>query len=1342
MLTTSTLAVESGAVTSVAISADHSTVAAGHTNGTIFTWDIAKPAKPFLHIPSTDSGQLRRSEADGHVSDVAVLHIGFLGTRHTALVSADDKGMAFSHLATRGIGVVTRSVRTTRILGRYPDVTPASVRPRKPSSVLAFAPLPLGNVEFPTDVMGLVAMLTPYLLVVVSTTPVAQTQYKAARPKELAAHGAMSAALAWFPAMKTTNSKSAESEPPSNAKLAYCWSNVLIILDLLETESSEGGERDKPPDLQFRPTKNWKAEEAIVAIQWLGKSVLAVLTITQQLVILEDISMKVTDSSDLIQKHIFHVDLFSQQLNQLVEHLDEEDVSMHGVVADAFYMSFRAYKGRLFLLGFNDLSLGVSSNWADRLLALMEQGNFVGAIQLATSYYDGDTDKVTIGLPSEDQARHALVQEKLVEMMSASLKYAFGKNQEAGISRISESHLLELATACFRACIGMNDMDFLFDEVYAWYLDSQVQGIFLEILEPYIVDGDIKVLPPSVIKDLISHFSARDLDVRLEEMLCHLDPQTMDIDQITNLCKSHRLYDALFYVWNQALDDYTTLLTYLLDLQESQPHNQMNGESESALQVSSGASKIFPYMSYILTSRVYPTGEEMQEAKATVAKAEIYQYLFSGSTNVRSNARLNGTDVKSSFPNLRRLLNFDAPSLLSTLNEAFEDSFLNGSHERGRENEEIKLTERQRSGLSINRQYVVSILLEVMVPPKYGSEDIVYLDMFIARNLPKFPQFILLPGSVLHRVLVELCNYPSDEIADDCQLSVEYLLSVYQPPDLVSLISLFSQAKFYRVLKSIYRTERQYAQLLRTCFDDRENPDALFECIGSCLKPSAGLSEKQKKDVRAVIVEHARELTEAGLTKAASTIDKYAPDLHGIFLDELSNDEHDQYQYLQEIHEPDGGKVQGRIRKNLFVEQYVRLLCDYNPHHVSDFIEQLIVGELRLEEVLPALESSGVIDAAVVLMAREGKVREATDRLIQHLKTLEAALLGLLDGATESPDVANTQEASEDLVQSIQKYARVGVWLCQGQSKSRAPTNISRKSPRRSHSMRNELSMDESLWLDLIDAVVEVTKQTTEVLEAQSGKALNHITQTSASKSLDTAKLITSLRTIVQETFTALLITTSAPQANGSRGTEISFLRILRAFLNRASLSSPSLSNLRAVLGAIFSAYSYEESLLALANRLLDKDLFVHVAEATALRKKGWRPLGQVCEGCGRRIWGPGAGGDIWDAWSRKEQEEADKAVDADISSRSSIAPASTTAGNGKGKAVEDHNTQPPSGSTSMPKEPKLRPGESRQGDLGPLVIFACRHVFHWTCLEEMQDAEDPQVHGLGRPEFSCPLDT
>src|SRR5690606_3613568 len=157
--------------------------------------------------------------------------------------------------------------------------------------------LPLGNVDRTTDTMGLTAMLTPYLLVIVSTTPIAQTQHKSSRPKEVAPHSAMSGCLAWFPAVKLKVPDPLTGSDVSEVKLVYCWSNVLTVLDV---EEIPAGDPNKPPSLKFRARSRWICDEAIVAVRWLSRSVLTVLTITQRLIVLEDRSMRVTDGFDLI----------------------------------------------------------------------------------------------------------------------------------------------------------------------------------------------------------------------------------------------------------------------------------------------------------------------------------------------------------------------------------------------------------------------------------------------------------------------------------------------------------------------------------------------------------------------------------------------------------------------------------------------------------------------------------------------------------------------------------------------------------------------------------------------------------------------------------------------------------------------------------------------------------------------------------------------------------------------------------------------------------------------------------------------------------------------------------
>ncbi|KAJ5712847.1 uncharacterized protein N7483_010028 [Penicillium malachiteum] len=1275
---TGTKAVECGPITSLALSADHSTVAGGHDSGDIFTWEISRSARPFLHIPPIPANQLETRLSDGHISGSAVIHIGFLGIRRTAIVSADTKGMAFSHLATRGMGAVARTVKTTRILGRYPPTALEEVRPRKPSSVLSFSPLPLGNVEQPSDSLGLVALLTPYLLVIVSTTPVAQTQHKAPRPKEVPAHSAMTGALAWFPAIKL---KGKDSQT-SNTKLVYCWSNVLTVLEVTEAETDEPVDRSRPPSLVFSARSRWKADEPIVAVQWLSRSVLAVFTITQRLLILEDYTMHVTDSIDLVSRHVYHADLFSSQLHLLVEQLDEHDTSMHGVVADAFYMSFRSYKGRLFLLGYNEALVGSLSNWADRLLALMEAGDFIGAIRLATSFYTGAAEKLTVGLPEEDALRQPLVQEKLLEMISASLKYAFGRNAEADNGRLENQLLEELAGVSVTACIYMADEEFLWDEVFTWFEENDSAGILMDVLEPRIADGTIRSLPPTAVKALVNHFVVTHSPGRLEEIICLLDTTTMDIDQLTTLCKQHNLYDAYIYVWNRCLQDYVGPLEELIRM-IPQPERLLNGNYANEMSRQTNGMKMFPYLSFILTGRIYPTGDEMEETEAFRAKTALYQYLFSGQV---SDTDARTPDSDDMFSQLKAILKFDASSFMSMFNEAFEDGFLN----------EPEAEDSLPSGVSLNRQYLISILLQVM-DASFSSSDTIYLDMFVARNLPKYPQYILLSGTTLHQVLVRLCQYPEPDMVEDCELSAEYLLSFYHPPDIQPIVPLFKEARFFRILKSTYRSEKQYAEWILTYLDDPVDKAAIFTALHDCLRSGSSLGKKQQKEVEGVKT-HAAEIAHIDVKRATQKNAESGTGNPCYFPTKVGEqDPLSQYQYLLMLVDQSEGQLPSA--ENWMIESYV--------------------GDIHLDQLLPYIEESGAIDAAVILLSRQGQLRPALDRLVAHLATLESGLVGILQSMSEAPDSSSAVEAIDDLLESLKKYSGRGA----------AP-------------LEQPLEFDEVLWLDLIEAVVRIASHVFAVMRE------HHIEESAQSQLVATymggnvGQLTSSFRQLVQQVFTSLLAST-VKSGGGSERTDMSFLRILRAFLTRAATWSPSLLELRAVLASVFSAYSYEKSLLTLANGMLDRDLFVHVDEVTRLRQQGWRPRGQVCEICRRRIWGPSVGSAHWTAWETKQTDEQQRRI------AKRIEEGYDPTERGKGKAVGVERVSPNSASdhehehghendTGVASGPATPPE--------PIVVFSCRHLYHRKCVLDAIPIHGPdpafRSHAEWTGDLFCPACT
>lgn len=947
--------------------------------------------------------------------------------------------------------------------------------------------------------------------------------------------------------------------------------------------------------------------------------------------------------------------------------------------------------------------------------SLIESEKFAEGIRLSTKYYNGEADQVTIGLPEDEAARHAAVYDRLVESVLTALRYVL-TNSGSSTPTTSEAlkdedtseeeqqqqadaqyrQIANIAEASFEALYAADALDVLFDSVYEYFESANLRGVYFETLENYILMERISVLPPTIVKEMINIYASLALNDRLEEIICHLDTRSLDIDQVTVLCRSYELYDALIYVWNQALADYISPMVDFIALirryneavlqvsseneeqdvapaSETDEVTSLENKPDKLEMLRKNIAKAYSYLSYIFTGRVYPTGQYIDNVDAEDAKASLYYFLFLGSTITWP--REHGSEIlvsdvddekknTTAFAYLRMLLKFDAPAFVAVMNEAFEDTFLNHDeddyYDEEDEKHRIDLPDDIIFGRALTRQYIVNILLEILSGAEFSAKETIYLDMFIARTTAKYPQFIKLSDSMLKEVMFRLCAPPSQEIADDCQLSVEYLLSGYTPDDDVDeLVRVFVKVRYYRVLRWLFRITKQYGRLVSVFFEDSEHHDAsdeVFDTIESCLNSRSELDAEQRTEVRAAIAANYANLVRTDAVRASEVIERYMPELHGQLYDKLQDRRDLMFKYLKALFAPDLRAVRdgaplahrrNRAKWNTLQarETYISLLCEFDKGKVIKFLRYLQKGDVRLSKVLSALEAAGVIDGEIFLLRSEGQYGESIRRLISHLNLLKSNILALY------PDVARGRSKSRgrsqwvhvdekklaEVERALQHYVVLGTRLCTERAKKPASTNASNASAK--------LSETEEIWLDLIDAVVALTRDVSSELFPD----ISVFEKMSHSSSYDSAtKTILFLRRLVQDVFSALLAATSAASARGISGmlngastsahANTSFLRILEAFLARTAAASPSVVDLRNVLANIFEAYIYERQLLSLTNRLLSKDLMVHVSSVYEMRQEGWRVSSSSCEVCGKRCWGASAveNETVFEAWDRK----------------------------------------------------------------------------------------------------------
>lgn len=103
-----------------------------------------------------------------------------------------------------------------------------------------------------------------------------------------------------------------------------------------------------------------------------------------------------------------------------------------------------------------------------------------------------------------------------------------------------------------------------------------------------------------------------------------------------------------------------------------------------------------------------------------------------------------------------------------------------------------------------------------------------------------------------------------------------------------------------------------------------------------------------------------------------------------------------------------------------------------------------------------------------------------------------------------------------------------------------------------------------------------------------------------------------------------------------------------------------------------------------------------------------------MCEGCRGRTWGPGAGSNVWDAWEKSEEAKTKKRVEQEDARWHA-----ERRGSQKGKQK-----------SASQSEDEAEDRESEVKGKGPLVVFACRHLWHKSCVE----AE------VGEARLRCPL--
>ncbi|EJU04436.1 hypothetical protein DACRYDRAFT_76893 [Dacryopinax primogenitus] len=1165
-----------GAVTALALSHDHTFLAVGHAQGHIYLYDLARHQVPARTVPPTTMSAVASGKKEGHLAGSSITHLSFIGARHTALVSADKSGLAFYHSLGKVLFIEASDV--LRILGRYPDEihataarhTSGATTPviRSRSTILSMSALPLGPAAHPTEAYNLIAILTPVKLIVVGLRPSPRTWFRHHRDVDSSEKNPSlyAGCLAWFPSFadsKHTEGRTLQERPQASSRpvLAYSWGNTVILMRV-----------DEIGKVTFEQVGNWSADGDIVAIIWLNQ---------MQLLVFTSEGVDVIDVQKMIS-------------------IERTAIPSEYVIANRWAPDPQAAISTP-----SHLRAGSLLTWTDHILMFIKQGDFLSAIDLCRSYLTGEATGNKAGLPEDADTLRQVVGQKMSELMVASASFAFSEDRmhdsthDAPDGRgVDRTWLFEkMVSTCAEACLTLGDNDFLFNDLYERYQDMGIDGIYLAQLEPFVLDGRIRTIPPHISQRLIAVHEENEQYGRAEALIWHIDPLSLDINQAIHLCRDQQLCDALVYVYTNCLKDYVTpivdllLLIHEIRLLQAGGTYQFNVSHMDLETMMTHAYKVYAYLGDVLTGVEYPSNGQMDEDDATNAKRMVYAFLFFGRTSPGESGHLVVTvdddGLEISYPYLRMLLSFDAEAFLHTLDLAFEDSYLNDD------------------GQGVNRQLIINVLLDIAHLHDLQPEDATFVRIFIARNAPKYPQFVRVTPSTYDRLLLELASDPDVGTREDRQLASEYLLSAYTPHDGDRLVDVFERAGFYRILRSIYSQERKWLSLLSTYLRDEDLPrEELFASLDkTIIRTAKACNGVLPDELRQMILESIPRLLHSSIYETAVLVDNHLQSDHARVLEAMPPRSYQQFAYLRYLLEPNllEGIDDDHIPRKRRLEHvdstarhlYVELLCEYDAGGIIRAINALPSGFLNLQEIIQTCNERGLYDIEIWSLNREGRPSKALDRLEVVMAQQANALADL---AESGPEELENGIQVDKYVSQLRATTAMGLRICQerGQHPSTAGLHI------------------EEMWFRLLYSEVNIVQLVSTAISPKAA-SIGNIPEENHSS------LLESLRALVQETLVKLISTPT------SRSTSLSFPALFARLVDSVSAThhASTYSEFRTILTGMLSHYRSEADTLGIVGQLVGQDLFSAVEEKTRYRRRGWPAKAGNCDFCGRPLHPP-----------------------------------------------------------------------------------------------------------------------
>ncbi|TKY64154.1 Vacuolar protein sorting-associated protein 8-like [Spatholobus suberectus] len=854
-------------VTSMSFNQQGDLLLAGYGDGHLTLWDVQKGV-----VAKVISGE--------HTAPV--VHTLFLGqdpqnTRQFKAVTGDCKGLVLFHIISV-VPLFSRfSIKTQCLLDGQSTGLVLSASPLLFDDFSGSAsPFSQGNTTAPSSSIssmmggvvggdagwklfneapslveeGVVVFVTHQTALVVRLSPTLQVYAQLSRPDGVR-EGSMPYTAWKYMTQTCSSTENMSAEAVERVSLlAIAWERKVLVAKLVKSELKVYG--------------RWSLDGAAVGLAWLDDQMLVVLTSNGQLylfskdgTVIHQTSFAVdgTGGDDLVSYHTHFINIF-------------------GNPEKAYHNSVAVRGASIYILGPTHLLISRLLPWKERISVLRKAGDWMGALNMAMTLYDGHAHGV-VDLPRTLNAVHEAIMPFLVELLTSYVDEVFSYisvafcNQIGKLDQSNDSNnrnnsvhseikeqYARVGGVAVEFCCHIKRTDILFDEIFSKFMDVQQRETFLELLEPYILKDMLGSLPPEIMQELVEYYSTKGWLQRVEQCVLHMDISSLDFNQVVRLCREHGLYSALVYVFNKGLDDFRAPLEELFTVLQ-------NSQKESATAL---GYRMLVYLKYSFTGLPFPPGRgTIPPTRLPSLRRELVEFLLKDSCTPKSQTV---SDFVSRRPhlNLYLLLKLDTEATLDVLRCAFmEDEISNACsssldsankpiEEAKKENDNV--TETQNALVQNTVDALIQIIDMNIVPidttsssgddgliKEWPSKDIGYLFEFIAYYVA------LQRAKISKGVLCQILEYLTSDSHFSTNVSVHgstpknrekqvlALLEVLPESDWDAsfVLDLCERAKYHQVCGLIHSARHEYVAALDSYMKDVDEPVHAFSFINKAF---------------------------------------------------------------------------------------------------------------------------------------------------------------------------------------------------------------------------------------------------------------------------------------------------------------------------------------------------------------------------------------------------------------------------------------------------------------------------------------------------------------------------